>query len=216
MKRYHPLTEWYAHVPHLSVFSCTWASHPIGASGILLQSKGLLRCMYAKMLEGVLDCWIRLIMILVCGSSQSQRFGGKLSATPAKMLRKWALKLRMATSAALCLWHPGGTNPISSLNVSLMWFFTLSVHHCWGHVSWGQCWPVSVGAGVRCMPVSSQRPCGSSWAWQGWRYYWGYPYGWPIQHITSLQLIVPHKNEDHHWNRLDELSSFLEWTKCKN
>jgi hypothetical protein len=26
----------------------------------------------------------------------------------------------------------------------------------------------------------------------------GYPYGWPIQHITSLQLIGPQKNEDHY------------------
>jgi hypothetical protein len=25
----------------------------------------------------------------------------------------------------------------------------------------------------------------------------GYPYGWPIQHISSLQLIHPQKNEDH-------------------
>jgi hypothetical protein len=57
---------------------------------------------------------------MVCGSSQSQRFGGKLSATPAKMQRKWALKLRMATSAALLLWQPGGTNSISSLHVAQM------------------------------------------------------------------------------------------------
>jgi hypothetical protein len=32
-------------------------------------------------------------VILVCGSSRSQRFGEKLFATPAKTLRKWALKL---------------------------------------------------------------------------------------------------------------------------
>jgi hypothetical protein len=69
---------------------------------------------------GELDCLIRLIVILVCGSSQSQRFGGKLSATPAKLLRKCALKLRMATLTALCLWQPGGTNSISSLHVSRM------------------------------------------------------------------------------------------------
>ncbi len=72
------------------------------------------------MLGVALDCPIRLIVILVCGSSQSHRFGGKLSATPAKMLRKWALKLRMATLAALRLWQPGGTNSISSLHMSQM------------------------------------------------------------------------------------------------
>ncbi len=47
-------------------------------------------------------------------------------ATPAKMLRKWALKLCLATSAALHLWQPGGTNSISSLHVSQMWFFMFS------------------------------------------------------------------------------------------
>jgi hypothetical protein len=30
----------YAYVPDLFVFSCTWASHPINASGILLLPKG--------------------------------------------------------------------------------------------------------------------------------------------------------------------------------
>jgi hypothetical protein len=59
-------------------------------------------------------------VISLCGSSQSQRFGGKLSATLVKMLRKWALKLHMATLAALCLWQPGGTNFISSLHMSQM------------------------------------------------------------------------------------------------
>jgi hypothetical protein len=44
----------------------------------------------------------------------------------------------------------------------------------------------------------------------------GYPYGWPIQHITSLQLIGHQKKEDHRWNWLDKLSSFLEWIKYKN
>jgi hypothetical protein len=74
----------------------------------------------SKTLGVALDCQIRLIVILVCGSSQSYRFGGKLLATLAKMLRKWALKLCMATSAALRLWQPGGTNSISSLHVSRM------------------------------------------------------------------------------------------------
>jgi hypothetical protein len=67
-----------------------------------------------------LDCQIKLIGISVCWSSQSQRVGGKLSATPAKMLKKCALKLRMATLAALCLWQPGGTNSILSLHMSRM------------------------------------------------------------------------------------------------
>ncbi len=88
VKIYQLSTEWYAHVLHLLVFLCTLASHPIGASGILLYLKGLLRCAYSKMIEVALDCWIRLIVILVCGSSQSQRFGGKSSATLTKMLRK--------------------------------------------------------------------------------------------------------------------------------
>ncbi len=76
--------------------------------------------MYAKILGVALDCQIRFIVMSVCGSSQSQRFGGKLLATPAKTLRKWALKLRMATSAALHLWQPVSTNSMSSLHVSGM------------------------------------------------------------------------------------------------
>ncbi len=39
-------------------------------------------------------------MIFVCGSSQSHKLGGKLSDTPVSTLRKWALTLHMATSAA--------------------------------------------------------------------------------------------------------------------
>ncbi len=41
-------------------------------------------------------------------------------------LKKWALKLRMATSAAFCLWHPGGTNSMLNLCVSRMWLFMFS------------------------------------------------------------------------------------------
>jgi hypothetical protein len=89
-------------------------------------SKGPLRYAYAKTLGVALDCQIRLILILVFGSSGSQRFGGKSSATPAKMLRKWALKLRMATLAVLRLWHPGGINSMSSLHVSQMSFVMFS------------------------------------------------------------------------------------------
>ncbi len=79
-----------------------------------------MRCAYAKTLGVALDCQIRLIVILVCGSSQSKRFGGKLLATPAKILRKWDLKLRMTTLAAVHLWQPGGTNSIFSLHMSRM------------------------------------------------------------------------------------------------
>ena len=63
-------------------------------------------------------------VILVCGSRQSHRLGGKPSATPAKTLRKWTLKFWIATYAALCRWHPGGTS--SSLQLSQMWFFMVS------------------------------------------------------------------------------------------
>ena len=65
-------------------------------------------------------------MILVCGSSLSHELGGKLSAVPASTLRKWALKLRIATSAALRLWHPGGTNSSENLYLSLICSFIFS------------------------------------------------------------------------------------------
>ncbi len=74
-----------------------------------------------------LDCRIRLIVILVCGSSQSQRFGGKPSRL--HRLRCWGNGLWSCvwlTLAALRLWHTGGTNSMSSLHVSRMWFFMFS------------------------------------------------------------------------------------------
>ena len=69
---------------------------------------------------------MRLSVISVCGSSRSHRLIGKSSATPANTLRKCALKFRMATSAAFLLWHPGGTNSICILHVSLMCSFMFS------------------------------------------------------------------------------------------
>jgi hypothetical protein len=57
-------------------------------------------------------------VISVSGNSRSHRIGGKPSATPARMLRKWFLKFRMPTSAAFQRWHPGGTS--SSLQLSQM------------------------------------------------------------------------------------------------
>jgi hypothetical protein len=66
---------------------------------------------------------MRLIVISVCGSSQSHKLGGKLLDTPVITLRKWALKLRMATSAEFSQWHHGGTNSMSNLCVSRIWVF---------------------------------------------------------------------------------------------
>eukprot|EP00956_Cyclotella_meneghiniana_P003706 scaffold4513_cov37-Cyclotella_meneghiniana.AAC.1 len=73
-------------------------------------------CAYAEIVGVALDWHRRLSVISVCGSSLSHRLGGKLSAVPASTLRKWALKLRIATSAALRLWHPGGTNSSENLH----------------------------------------------------------------------------------------------------
>ena len=72
------------------------------------------------------DCRSRLRVISVCGSSLSHRWSGNDSAVPASMLRKWDLKLRMATSAAFRRWHPGGTNSNSNLYLSLMCCFMFS------------------------------------------------------------------------------------------
>ena len=69
---------------------------------------------------------MRLIVISVCGSSWSHRLGGKLLDTPTITLRKWALRLCMATSAAFRWWHPSGTNSMSNLCVSRMWYFMFS------------------------------------------------------------------------------------------
>jgi hypothetical protein len=46
---------------------------------------------------------------------------GKFSAVPADTLKHCALKLWIATSAALCRWHPGGTS--SSVNFYLFHIF---------------------------------------------------------------------------------------------
>ena len=76
--------------------------------------------MYANTFGVALDCGMRLMVILVCDSSQSHKLGGKSSDTLASTPRKWALKLRMAASAAFCLWHPGGTNSMLNLCVLRM------------------------------------------------------------------------------------------------
>ncbi len=65
---------------------------------------------YADTVGVALDCRNRLTVISAWGSNLSQSCFGKSSATPARMLRKCALKLRIATSAALRLWQPGGTS----------------------------------------------------------------------------------------------------------
>ncbi len=60
---------------------------------------------YAKTLGLSLDCGIRLIMILVCGSSQSQRFGGKFLATLAKTLRRWVYCYLGCIASVAFWWH---------------------------------------------------------------------------------------------------------------
>ena len=79
--------------------------------------------MYADTLGEALDWRRRFNVISACGSNLSRRLGGKSSATPARMLRKCALKLHMATSAALQQWHPGGTNSNFTLHLSRMCSF---------------------------------------------------------------------------------------------
>ena len=55
-----------------------------------------------------LDWQSKLIVILACERSFSHSFMGRSGAMPARMLRKFALKLLMATSAAFLRWQPGG------------------------------------------------------------------------------------------------------------
>ena len=83
---------------------------PLVPGAYFFQSKGPLRCAYAYTLGVALDCPRRLIVASACGSSRSHNVGGELVAVPTNMLRKCALKFRMATSAALRRWQPGGTN----------------------------------------------------------------------------------------------------------
>jgi len=73
-----------------------------------------------------LDCRNRLSVISVCGRRRSHNEGGKSSAVPAKMPKKWALKFRMVTSAAFQRWHPGGTSSIAILYSSLIIVFIAS------------------------------------------------------------------------------------------
>jgi hypothetical protein len=48
-----------------------------------------------------LDWQMRLIMIVVCGKSQSHRLGGEIVGYTGQDAEEVGLKLRMATSAAL-------------------------------------------------------------------------------------------------------------------
>ncbi len=65
-------------------------------------------------------------MISICSRSWSHRLSGKLSATPASILRKCVLMLSMATSAAFYWWQPCGTSSIDNLHVSWMCSFMFS------------------------------------------------------------------------------------------
>ncbi len=57
---------------------------------------------------------MRLIVILVCGSSQFHKLGGKLLDTPTSTLRKWALKAPLRTSRELAhlVGEHGLRNPV--------------------------------------------------------------------------------------------------------
>jgi hypothetical protein len=70
-------------------------TNPTGATAALGDNPG------RRTFGVAFDCQMRLIVIMVCGSNRSHRLGGKSSATPDKTLRKWALKLRIATLVAL-------------------------------------------------------------------------------------------------------------------
>ena len=66
--------------------------------------------MYAKTLGVALDYINRLIVISACGSSLYHNDEGISGVLPSSILRKCALKFRMATSAAFLLCAPGGTS----------------------------------------------------------------------------------------------------------
>ena len=83
-------------------------------------------CAYAETVGVAFDCRSRFRVISVCGSSLSHKWSGNDSAVPASTLRKWDLKLRMATSAAFRRWHPGGTISKSNLYFSLICCFMFS------------------------------------------------------------------------------------------
>ena len=101
---------WYAYVSLLSDFSCTYTEMPIGVIGILLKLNGPLRWAYDETLGVAFDCCNRLIVISASDISLSHNDGGKSGAVPASILRKCALKFRIATSAAFLRCVPGGTN----------------------------------------------------------------------------------------------------------
>ena len=141
--KYHPSAVWYAHVPLLSVLSYTCTDMPIGASGILLQFNGPLRWAYAKTLGVALDYRNRLIVISSCGKSLFHDDGGKSCAVPISIIRKCALKFRMATSAEFLRCVPCGISSsfifyssciivfrASDTSLSSMCFLGIIPDHC--------------------------------------------------------------------------------------
>ena len=67
-----------------------------------------------------------LRVISVWANNRFHNCIGKSSSTLANTLRKWALKCLIATLAAFCRWHPGGTRSIVIWYQSLIITFVLS------------------------------------------------------------------------------------------
>ena len=77
--------------------------------------------------------WFRFVVWM----SLYHWFAGKFSAVPATMLRKWVLKLQIATSAAWLLWHLEVLTPLWTWDHCVCDFLLLQTfNHCLTCVSW--------------------------------------------------------------------------------
>ena len=79
-----------------------------GAKGVASKLKGTLKCSQAEISGAMLDWWRRFRVSSVCERSLSQKKLGNVLDAPARMDRKWALKVCIIRLDALWRCMSGG------------------------------------------------------------------------------------------------------------
>ena len=82
---------------------CIMTRHPIGLMGVELWSNVSLKYIQADVKGFRVACWGILRLSLACSRRSTQRYFWKESSMPARMSRKWSLKVCMERLTALCL-----------------------------------------------------------------------------------------------------------------
>ena len=97
---------------YLSLLGLDWTitGNPRGPTSVASKLNGPLKYSYAEIMGSILDWQRRLSVSSIWGRSRLQRFLGKSTETPAKIVRKCSLKVQIALSAAFRQCMSGGNS----------------------------------------------------------------------------------------------------------